>query len=370
MSIPAIVSLSPMNSWMARHKKPIPTRPPESRSRPTNTIALPRGADEEIRNALDTLLGNNSFNVDVHATTLGDFGAAAVGQQLTHQQRGDLIRFGKGEGEPFVLVEGLPAQHAPPPTPDRFNDDSKVQFTDGLTLGMIRLACLDPVAFEYENFGGLMRNVAPAKGAVNAVTSHGSKVPLLFHTDNGYEFEPHATQGSPAPRFLWFSSLRNRDANGRPVPTELLRVSDLVDAASPALIRRMRRAEFTILPGASNDREPIGPMPLLEDCPATGNPLLRFNDNPGQTRGCNRGAERAVAEFSELIAALESSVVRICVQPGSVMAFDNYRVLHRRASFDAGTDYANARWLRRCFACQDIRHGVRLDPRHRPFVWR
>ncbi|MET8802912.1 TauD/TfdA family dioxygenase [Streptomyces sp. NPDC004546] len=36
--------------------------------------------------------------------------------------------------------------------------------------------------------------------------------------------------------------------------------------------------------------------------------------------------------------------------PGQFLAFDNYRVLHRRQAFAPAEDEAEARWLRRCYA--------------------
>ena len=54
--------------------------------------------------------------------------------------------------------------------------------------------------------------------------------------------------------------------------------------------------------------------------------------------------------------------------PTELLLFDNYRVLHRRKSFDPGS-WDEARWLRRCFGTTDPSGGQFVDRLHRPYVW-
>jgi|GEM_PF-4253124 len=182
------------------------------------TIRFNSNQRQEVAATRDLLLGENQLPVNQHADKLADLGAAALGKQLSGNQRRMLERFGGGEGEPYIVVDGIPVVPDLPPTPKGFHDDTSVEATDCLLLGMIRQPRLQPIAVEYENFGQMMRNVAPMASAPDAVTSHGAKQPLEFHTDNGYEFEGLANQGSPSPRFLCFAGMRNQDCNGRPVP--------------------------------------------------------------------------------------------------------------------------------------------------------
>lgn len=327
-------------------------------------------AREQIRVDVQTLIGRSSYQVDADAATMADIGAAAIGKQLLQHERMKLAEFGMGLGEPFIVIEGLPEQADLPPTPQMFHDDAVVQSTDCQLLGAMRLAGLHPVAYTSENYGRLMRNVAPAATALNAVSSHGSKEPLEFHTDNGYEFEGSGCVCSPSPQYLWFAGLRNQDANGNPVPTEVLRVSDIVDQASTTLLTTIQQPIFRIMPGQSNSRAPIDHVPLLERNPVTGEWRLRFNCNGSQTVGLTRDAKHATKELIEQIDSMEELAVSIVVAPGRLLGFDNYRVLHRRSSFEPGEDLSQARWLRRCFACRDLRNGQRIDPRHRPYVWK
>jgi L-asparagine oxygenase len=334
------------------------------------TIRIDSASRTRIRGILDTLMGGSSFNVDACAEIMGDIGAAALGQGLTQNERRMIEDFGNGIGEPYMILDGLPRQENLPPTPNMFGDDSAVQFTDALTLAAIRLARLQPIAFSYENSGRLFRNVIPARN-LKTNSSWGYKDPLHWHIDNAYEFEMSSAsrKESPSPQFLFFGGLRNGDARGKPVPTEILKADDVVRHAGSSLIRTIQEPWFAVYPGPSNDRAPMDrPMPLLERSPETDEWLLRFNAN-GLTRGFNRRAQRAVKELSELLQTLEPMTIPIVVQPGTVFAFHNYRVLHRRKEF-AVKDWPNARWLRRCFACRNRNSGQLLDEQHRPFVWK
>jgi len=333
------------------------------------TVRIHASAKEQIRTDLDALIGENSFQVDIHADVMGKIGSAAIGKHLSTVERHQLETFGRGRGESFLIIEGLPPQNFLPSTPQQFNDDSGVQFTDCQLLGAIDLIGVRSIAYSYENYGRLIRNVAPAKTEQLAVSSHGSKLDLKWHTDNAYEFENQGNLESPSPRFLCFAGLRNRDALGKPVATELLAVEEILNVASEDLRQGLRRNAFEILPGQSNVKQSIGAVPLLEYCRHTGKGLLRFNANDGQTIGLDNMAKGNIAELVELIASIEERVTPIFLEQGSILVFDNYRTLHRRTSFDPGTDLSKARWLRRCFACMDRCAGQRIDAVHRPFVW-
>jgi L-asparagine oxygenase len=360
-----------------------------------NTATQPRTRDElahlriraerreTVRQMVEQGIHHRSYMVDVEADTMAFTGAAALAHGVSTEDKRRLLDFGRGQGAPFVVLEGGPSQSNIPNTPQGFGDDTQVLFADTMLLGAMRLAGLHPIAFSYENFGRLMRNVAPSKQAENSVSSHGAKLPLEWHTDNAYAFEhgyrsPMGLRlasgmfghpiGSPSPRFLCFVSLRNHDAQGDMVPTELLRVDDLLETLPQRLQRKLRQPIFEIKPGASNERASMKRMPLLESCSVTGKSLLRFNANEGQTLGLTPGARGAVVEVSQRLTELERRAIPIYLQPGELLMFDNYRVLHRRGSFEPGP-LQQARWLRRCFGTSDTSLGEYVDREHRPFVW-
>ncbi len=326
---------------------------------------------ERIGADVQTLIDHNSFQLDTEADVLAEIGAAAIGKHLDRKERLKLEQFGMGVGEPFVMIDGLPQQRDLPVTPDMFLDDAEIQFTDSLLLGTIGLARLQSLAVAYENFGRLGRNVAPSKAGLNSISSFGSKEPLEFHADNGGYFKGLEKIGSPSPHFLCFASLRNQDKEGKPVPTDILRVADIVSQLGSKLLTTIQQPIFKIMPGESNKgRVPVSNVSLLHRDAVTGEWLLRFKANGSQSVGLNRRARHATKELIELIGTMKSYVIPIMITPGRVLMFDNYRVLHRRSSFEPGEDFSKAKWLRRIFACQDLRNGQQIDPIHRPFVWK
>ena len=83
--------------------------------------------------------------------------------------------------------------------------------------------------------------------------------------------------------------------------------------------------------------------------------------------------KRARIALETLKTALEEAtaeVIPVVVEPGTVLVFDNYRVVHARDMFDPGADLSVARWLRRCYACHSLTNGIMVDPIHSPFVWK
>jgi hypothetical protein len=317
--------------------------------------------------------------VDIAADVMALIGALAISKGLSLQDMQQLSEFGQGYSAPWLTVAGLPAQDNLPETPQGYGDDTEVLFSDSILLGGMMLAGLRPIAYSYENHGRLMRNVAPSKLAENTVSSHGAKLALEWHTDNAYAFQdgyrsPRSTgtymcpTDSPSPRFLCFVALRNQDAAGNPVPTELLAVDEILSQLPKRLIDTLKLPLYEIKPGSSNNRMSMRNMPLLETCPKTGVDWLRFNANEGQTLGMTKPAQRTVAEMTHRIEQMDSNSIPIYLQAGELLMFDNYRVLHRRKAFDPGK-LAHARWLRRCFGTTDPASGQYVDREHRPYVW-
>lgn len=316
-----------------------------------------------------TGIGNSSFNPDVHSGEMAAIGAAPLLGELDSDQIEMLHQFGNGQGTPAMVIKGLPLPSPVPPTFQRFGDDAEVQFSDCLHLAAIEAAGLNPIALTYENHARVFRNVAPSSSAVEVASSHGSQVPLPFHTDNPCApFEDVGIMRSPIPRFLTFFGLRNADGNGLPVPTEILMVHDLLKRARSGLIRDLELPQFIVHPPASNKCGPY--LARVVEYDQGAEPLVRFNAADGQIEGQTSRAQKAIKELCELLRDCEDDVIKVIVDPGTIFMFDNYRVLHRRRSFDPGKDLSKARWLRRCFACQSPANGILVDRIHRPLVWK
>ncbi len=301
---------------------------------------------------------------------------AALTEVLSHRALARLELFGRGEGEPILLVDGLPCLAATPPSPAHgFGDDSRVAGIDAVLLGVLCLTGLSPIAYQHENSGRMFRDVLANPGSKGEVSSHGSDRPFGAHTDNpAGPFEVESWRGSPIPRALAFHSLRNHDASGLPVPTDILPVSSVLATVSPKTRRTLRQPVFRINPPVSNHLAPVEQVPLLVGDRTNGGPFFRYDGNKDgevpRVEGLTPSARESLRELQEKIDAATDSVISLDLQAGSVLVIDNYRVLHARRAYDPGTDWRKSRWLRRCYGCQNPDRGTYVDRIHSPFVWR
>lgn len=331
-------------------------------------------AHQRIRDGIESAVGGQRFYPDVQAAEMMREAAAVLGSALTISQLDRLRQFGEGTRWVAALVDGLPAQSGLPATPHRgFNlDESKLAFSDMLLLGLYHLAGIVPVAFDHENFGKLFRNVAPNPDERGNRISQGYDAELGWHTDNPCsQFEPavqaDTASRSPIPRFLGFKTLRNQDRHRRPVPTEALPIDTVLKRVPANLGRALAEPRFAIVPPRSNHIDSLESVPVLES--HEGQLFARYNAHPEQVRPLDSRATEALASFATALAHSEQQRLTFALQPSQILILDNYRVLHRRPSFDPGDDWSAARWLRRLFGCHSLAHGLRVDKRHAPFVW-
>jgi hypothetical protein len=78
---------------------------------------------------------------------------------------------------------------------------------------------------------------------------------------------------------------------------------------------------------------------------ATDGYLARYDRD--STRGLTPAAQAALAGWEGVLGRLPAFTP--VLWPGTFIAFDNYRTLHRRSEFTPAAP-AQARWLRRCYA--------------------
>lgn len=244
---------------------------------------------------------------------------------------------------PAMLVDGLPELANRPPTPRstaHLPDENAMMPTDAMLAGIFRLLGLRTFAVSSENHGRLVRNVVPRWGAETERSSHGSKVDLSWHTDNGNVAQP--------PQFLGFVCIRNSEM----VPTELVfadGVAAALQAHSPDAHSALQDPAFDFCPPQSHDKD----TPCLK-----GRPVLSYDDaqkahfrfNRDVVRGRSKWHDTALKTLSEVLAS--ANLVAVVMVPGQIAIWDNTRVFHRRPRFDP--DPHQARWLRRQFAEPDV----------------
>ncbi len=316
------------------------------------------------------------FLPDTHAAEMKAKGGDILKRSLKSRDIQKLRQFGLGRTSSVLSISGLPKIGEIPPTPYRGYDldQSKVAFADILLLGVYDVAGIDPVSFTFENFAQLFRNVVPNPDSANERSSHGSKEPLGWHTDNPcgrFEVEDRmlaVSDGSPVPRFLGFTPLRNRDASGNPVPTEVLPIDAALARLDDKSFTGLMEHQFQVNPPPSNTTAPLTEVPLLVR--RGGRYLIRFNADDDQVFGLTEKARQALEAFKVALHESAEDVLEFNLEPSRLLVFDNYRVMHRRRSFDMGSEWAAARWLRRCYGCMSLMNGVFADRVHQPNVWR
>jgi|GEM_PF-2147587 len=285
-----------------------------------------------------------------------------------------ITNFGTGEAEPILTVAGFRALRYTPPTPvSGHGDDCLVAVADLLLLGIYDLMGVEPVAYSFENYGRLFRNVVPA--AAGQLSSHGYDRELPFHIDNPCGWlegaEPAIVDGvtgklSPVPHYLGFVGLRNQDAMGRPVATEDLPFVPVLAQLEEDVRKTLEQPEFRIEPPASNDTCALVGVPLVVR--KGRQTLVRYSGGGDAVSGLTNKARAALVRLNEAVEASAHLAEVVAVEPGMIHVFDNYRVAHRRPSFDPG-ELKTARWLRRCYAATALAHGRFLDRVHRPNEW-
>ncbi len=319
---------------------------------------------------------DSRFSPDAHTSEMKARGGEILKASLKPRDIQKLRQFGQGRTSPVLCITGLPKIGEIPPSPFRgYNlDQSKIAFADMLLLGVYHLAGIEPVSFIYENFAQLFRNVVPNPDSANERSSHGSKELLGWHTDNPcgpFEVEDRmlaVADRSPIPRFLGFNPLRNRDARGEPVPTEVLPIDAALARLDDISFARLTEHEFQVNPPASNNTAPLTEVPLLVR--RGGRYLIRFNADGEQVFGLTEKARQALDALKVALDESANDALEFDLEPSRLLVFDNYRVLHKRRGFATGVDWATARWLRRCYGCMSLMNGVVADPVHQPYVWK
>jgi hypothetical protein len=307
--------------------------------------------DDGIRDLLGkeiaARLSAADFDPDHDAAILARIGAHAL-ERLLPPEILTTVKDFTGSGAHALLLDNLPQQEAPRTPVSGFGGEADLAVTNTLHLGLVQLLGLTPFAVEYENAGKLIRNVVPNPVAAGKTSSWGSDSEFFWHTDN-----PHLPFGDPGsdprpyiPRYLTFCVMRNAEQ----VPTEIMSVEAAVDRLPAETGRVLSSNSFEIAAPDSNDVTADGRRLTLTEAAvlerrAAG---LRVRFDHGTTSAVTPQAADALATWVETLPG--APCWQPVLAPGQFLAFDNYRVLHRRQAFTPAEDEAEARWLRRCYA--------------------
>ncbi|AJF69907.1 TauD/TfdA family dioxygenase [Streptomyces vietnamensis] len=306
--------------------------------------------DDHTRDVLAKEIGDRladaEFDPDRETAILARIGAHVLRGRLPVDVLDAVTSF-TGSGCHALLVDNLVVPKVPPTPVNGFCDEAPLAVVNAIQFGMIQLLGLTPFAVPYENEGRLIRNVVPNPAAAGQTSSWGSDAEFFWHTDNphlpfgeeGYDPRPYV------PRYLTFCTLRNLEE----VPTELMSVESATHGLDRELGRLLASASYEISAPDSNDVSEGGDRLALRGAPVleqseTG---LRVRFDLGTTSSRRHEATTALASWADTLA--EGPAWDPVLRAGQFLAFDNYRVLHRRKAFTARHD-DNARWLRRCYA--------------------
>lgn len=324
-------------------------------------VTIEEESAEAIRYELEAVLSKRRFMVDRDAAEM-----AVIAGGILRKHIGEVLEEEEALKAGAIVIEGLPVLEVVPETPFQgFGNDVLVQFSDALQLGVFLLLGIAPVAYSFENDGRLFRNVVPNPNKRGSASSQGFDQELGWHTDNpcasfeGIRDAVESGAKSPIPHYLALASLKNRDADGRSVATELVLVEEVLKRLGEDTVYALGEEEFMIEPPESNSCEGCSYVALLQR-DKTGY-VMRYDANRESVYGLTRRGIYALEEFDQELEAEQKNAIQIHLEPGMMLIFDNYKVLHRRKSFAPGDNLANSRWLRRCFGLRSPHTGEFVD---------
>jgi L-asparagine oxygenase len=254
----------------------------------------------------------------------------------------------EAESISYLLVENLAIDlsHLPRTPRDGVRPAGKTLSSECALLQTQQAFGLWPVGYE-EECSSLIHQIAPVAGQSQVASSAG-KVPLGLHTDLAILRAPFR------PHFLSLVCLRNEART----PTLLVELEDaltLLHQRGSGLVEILHQPRFVLespprLRLWEGKRLISEPRPLLEPSHSGREAVAANLDS---VRALDREAEDALLAFK---AVLHDATRPILLRPGSMLIFNNLRVLHGRAAIRPGQ-----RWLQRVYSsrCLDpLRHAT------------
>ena len=271
-----------------------------------------------------------SFPVPASPTAWRKFLDASVAIAQRHLPRSAaeaLDGFFSADGTDALLIENLPVDpQLPPPPADGKRPISKTAVSEAVIAGLIE-GHASIVSYANEKSGAPIHEITPVPGSEYTVSSSG-RVPFACHTDAAF-LAPRFS-----PRGLLLFGLLNQPS----APTAVLPLDRILEAASPALVRSLKKPIFR------------HPSPSSFEVAAAVVAPIVWRDSRGVARiavqthavqPVNEEAREAIAQLRGLLDRLETE--RVVLGPGDALMFKNDRVLHGRDAF------TGERWLQRAY---------------------
>jgi Fe(II)/alpha-ketoglutarate-dependent arginine beta-hydroxylase len=288
-------------------------------------------------------------------------------QELPRRVRSFLNDFRLNEIGGVGMISGYPIdQKQIGKTPTHWKNTSAITSTLEQELLLVLTGALlgDIFGWSTQQDGRIMHNVFPIKGHEQEQLGSGSEMNLEWHTEDAF----HPYRGD----YVGLMCLRNPDQ----VPTTFAsRDMISVDEEVKQILLQPR---FCIRPDESHLEKNKGGIDVSDDIArlleAAYQRINQMNRNP-QKRPVLFGAvaspyicldpyfmdrqpddPEAWAALERFAAAVEASLVDICLAPGDICFIDNLCSVHGRKPFKARYD-GNDRWLKRINITRDLRRS-------------
>lgn len=211
-----------------------------------------------------------------------------------------------------------------------------------------------PFTFREQYGGALVHDIRPALGHEGEESSRG-RVTLPFHTDDGF-LDPGAR-----PEHLALLGITNPNR----VPTNVVRIEDVLELLSAETIAGLREPLFTLACPDSFE----APQGITGNVPArpivwfgpAGRPEASFAPDTRPIDGVGQEVDSLLQLFTA--AVRQAPRTSIVLEPGEILVFSNSRCLHGRPPVEA------ERWMKRLYLRSDLRQLDRVAATAEPFVY-
>jgi hypothetical protein len=248
-------------------------------------------------------------------------------EHLSAGLREALSDFFSPSGPDALLIENLPVDRELPAAPsDGKRPAGKTAVSEAVIAGLIE-GHASILSYTNEKAGAPIHEITPVAGQEHVPSSAG-RAPFACHTDVAFLAPNFAPQG-----LLLFGLLNQSGA-----PTAVLPLDQILEAASPSLVKTLGKPIFLHPAPSSFELKAAVTGPILR---RDAHGIARISVQTHAVQPVNEEARVAIHQLRALLDSLEP--VRVVLGPGDALLFRNDRVLHGRDAF------TGERWLQRAY---------------------